>query len=102
VLHADDVVAALYGVHITDSTMDKTEFYSELEELLQMPQGSIRGDLQLNKVSHWDSLALVSFIVLAETKYGVPLKPIQVEKSETVADLIVFIETHQFKRGPAA
>ena len=77
--------------------MDKAAFYFELDQLLELPPGSVQGDQALKRVRHWDSLAVVSFIVLAGTKYGVSLEPNQVGVCETVNDLARCIEDQQKK-----
>ena len=75
--------------------MDKTSFYLELEEMLELPKGTLRGDQMLDKLAEWDSLAVISFIVLADSKYGVILQPKRLETCETVDDLALSIEEHE-------
>ena len=81
--------------------MNKAAFYLELEELLQLPQGTLRGDQLLKKIRYWDSHAAVSFIVLADNKYGVSLQPKRVGACETVDDLALSIEERQKHIGQA-
>ena len=75
--------------------MDRPAFYLALEELLELSQGTIRGDEPLKKVRGWDSFAVVSVIVLADDKYGVRLKPDRVGACETIDDLARSIEESQ-------
>jgi len=75
--------------------MDRSTLYIEIDDLLQLPKGTIRGDQALKKVRHWDSLAVISFIVLANERYGVSLVPNEVGACQTVEDLALTIEKHQ-------
>jgi acyl carrier protein len=75
--------------------MNRTAFYSEIEELLELPKGTVRGDNELSKMPEWDSLAVISFIALADSKYGVILQGKKVEACLTVDDLAASIEEHK-------
>jgi acyl carrier protein len=72
--------------------MDKTAFYLELEELLELPKGALKGTQSLESVDEWDSLAVLSFIALADSKYGVMLQPKKIEGCKVVDDLALLIE----------
>jgi hypothetical protein len=46
--------------------MTREEFLLEMDEILGLRAGTLRGDETLDEVQNWDSTALVGLIVLAE------------------------------------
>ena len=68
--------------------MTRKEFLLEMDEFLGLPAGTLRGDEKLQDLKNWDSTALISLIVLAETGNNVLISPDQVVDCSTVADLL--------------
>jgi acyl carrier protein len=68
--------------------MSKDEFLSQMDEILGLPVGTIRGHEKLEELDNWDSTALVSFIALADTASGVDIPLEQIVNCSTVADLV--------------
>ena len=68
--------------------MTRDEFLLEMDEILGLPAGTLRGDEKLEELKNWDSTALISLIVLAETNNNVHISPDQVVNCSTVADLL--------------
>jgi len=71
-----------------DGTMTKVEFYAALESLLEMKQGSIRGTEALSELAHWDSMAVLAFIALVDSKLHEVASPVALAACRTVADLV--------------
>ena len=90
-----DIPAVYYAAVYCNSDMDKTSLYLELEKLLELPPGSVRGDQSLTQMPEWDSLAVISFIAMVDNKYGVILQGSKVEACTTVDELVHSIEEHQ-------
>ena len=67
--------------------MDKAEFFKEMDELLELPAGTLKGQEQLSDLDAWDSLAVLSFIVLLDEKYGVTAATKQIVACKTMDDL---------------
>lgn len=67
--------------------MDDREFLSQLEEVLGGEPGSLRGDERLAELKGWDSLAVVCFIAMADSSYGVALLPARIAEAKTVPEL---------------
>jgi acyl carrier protein len=78
--------------------MDRNAFYSELDELLELPKGTTRPEQLLDKLPEWDSLAVISLIALADSKYNVSLEPKRIGACKTVQDLALHIEEQEEKR----
>jgi acyl carrier protein len=68
--------------------MTHNEFLSQMDEILGLPAGTVQGHQKLEELENWDSTALVSFIVLAETHSSVSISPDQIVSCSTVADLL--------------
>lgn len=66
----------------------RKEFLMEMDDILGLSAGTLRGDEKLEELENWDSTALISLIVLAETSNNVHISPEQVVGCSTVADLL--------------
>lgn len=72
--------------------MNEQEFIASMEELLEIDPGSISLTTQLDSLQEWDSLAFVSFLAMADSKYGVRITPTELHESKSVADLMKLVE----------
>jgi acyl carrier protein len=68
--------------------MTREEFLLEMDEILGLRAGSLQGDEKLEELKTWDSTALISLIVLAETNNSAQISPEQVVSCSSVADLL--------------
>jgi hypothetical protein len=68
--------------------MTREEFLLEMDEILGLRAGTLRGNEKLEELERWDSTALISLIVLAETNNSAQISPDQVVGCSTVADLL--------------
>ena len=69
-------------------TMTRAEFLLEMDEILGLRAGTLRGDEKLDELQNWDSTSLITLIVLAETANDAQISPDQVVGCSTVADLL--------------
>ena len=76
----------------TPNTMTREEFLLEMDEILGLRAGTLRGDENLDELQNWDSTALVGLIVLAETTNDAHISPDQVVGCTTVADLLLLAQ----------
>ena len=68
--------------------MNRDEFLLEMDEILDLPPGTLRGHERLEELQNWDSTSLITFLALAETSNGVSVSPSQVVTCATVSDLL--------------
>jgi acyl carrier protein len=68
--------------------MTREEFLLEMDEILGLRAGTLRGDEKLDELQNWDSTALITLIVLAETANEAHISPEQVVGCSSVADLL--------------
>jgi acyl carrier protein len=72
--------------------ISREEFLSEMDEILGLRAGTLRGDEKLEELPNWDSTAVIGLIVLAETANDVLISPDQVAGCSTVADLLLLVQ----------
>lgn len=75
--------------------MDRTEFYSHLDDLFDLADGSIAGDSILKELAGWSSLTFVGLIALIDEEYDIAVSPSVILAVETVDDLIDSISGSQ-------
>lgn len=67
--------------------MNKDNFISELAYILETPIDKISMDLQLNNFKAWDSLGMMTFVVIFRDKVEKEIDPTKVAKCLKVSDL---------------
>lgn len=68
--------------------MTTKEFLYALEEIIGADRDSLRGNETLKNLESWDSMATVSFIAMADERFGTLVRPADITTCKTVADLI--------------
>jgi len=68
--------------------MTHNEFLKEIEEILGLHPGTLKGQEKLEDLENWDSTALVSLIAAAESLSDAQITLDQVASCSTVADLL--------------
>ncbi len=70
------------------NSVDRDTFLLEIDEILGLRAGTLRGDEKLEDLQNWDSTALIGVIALAESVAERQISPEQVVHCSTVADLL--------------
>jgi len=68
--------------------MTRQDFLKALDEVLELPSGTLQGSEQLSELERWDSMAMISYIALADEHTGAKLSPRQIVACKTVSDLL--------------
>jgi len=63
----------------------------DIEELLELDANSLKHDTELATLPQWDSLAVVSFLAMADSNYGVSVAPARVRQCKNVGDLAALL-----------
>ncbi|MFZ1072547.1 MAG: acyl carrier protein [Verrucomicrobiia bacterium] len=71
--------------------MDKTEFYQRLAAILDLE--TVKPEDVLKDFESWDSLAVLSVLAMADSKYGVSIKAEEIRSVVTAADLATLVES---------
>ena len=70
--------------------MNKPELYQRLAEILDVEE--VKPESVLKDFDGWDSLAVLSVLAMADSKYGLSLKADEVRSAATAANLADLIE----------
>ena len=68
--------------------MTRQEFLRSMDQLVELPRGTLKGHEKLEDLEQWNSLAMISFIALADTNSRVSVSPTQLMACLTVSDLL--------------
>ena len=68
--------------------MNREGFLERLNELMNLPKGTVQGAELLSTLRGWDSVALMGFIAFLDEDLGVRVTGRQVIQSNSVEDLI--------------
>ena len=74
--------------------MTTHEFYTTLDDILELPMGTIKGSEPLASLPTWDSLAVVSYIATCNGLFGIVLSGDMVKGTKSIADLIALVSSH--------
>ena len=78
---------------MNDSQQQK--LFRELEDLMELDEGSITATTGLAALDEWDSLAIVSTMAMIDEEFDVMLEAQKLSDVASVADLIALIEQSQ-------
>jgi acyl carrier protein len=68
--------------------MSRDEFLRSIDEILELPPGTLKGTEALDELPLWDSTAMISFMTLADSNNGTRLAPRELGACITVGDLL--------------
>jgi len=68
--------------------MTRQEFLTSVDSILELPEGTLTGAERLEDLEQWNSMAMISFVALADENSGVKLSLRQLASCSTVADLL--------------
>ena len=68
--------------------MEDKAILDSIAELLEIDAGSLAAGTELSSLEQWDSLAFVSFIAMADAKYGRKVAPEELRRCKTGGDLV--------------
>lgn len=71
-------------------TIDKTEFFERLAAILDLEE--VKPDDVLKDYEQWDSLAILSVLAMADSKYGITIKPEEIRAAVTAANLADLVD----------
>ena len=71
--------------------MDMQAFYRNMDEVLDVKPGTVKGRDLLDSLDLWDSVAVVWFIGMADEKYGATIPPKRVAECKNIDDLAALI-----------
>ena len=74
--------------------MNRKDFLLALDEMLELDPGTLQGPETLADIDSWDSLAVISFIALADEKFNIVVAGEALAAAKTVDDLLKLVAEH--------
>jgi acyl carrier protein len=68
--------------------MTEREKLALLEDMFEMEEGELSPDMKLKEVEAWDSMMMLSLIVLMNDEFGKKLTGDEIDTFETIGDII--------------
>ena len=72
-------------------TLTNHEKIGLLLEMMELDEGTISADTMLTDIKEWDSMAMLSFIVLMDEEFSKKLSGKQIKEFKTIQDLLDFM-----------
>lgn len=66
-----------------------------MDELMELPPGSLTGSEKLDEMEEWNSISMVGFIALADEHFGFIVSPRNFGSCNTIDDLLNLIKPLQ-------
>jgi acyl carrier protein len=74
--------------------MSRFDFLQQLDGLLNVPAGTLKGPESLASLSGWDSLAIVGFLAMMDKEFVVNVPAKQLGQCREVNDLVLLAGDH--------
>jgi acyl carrier protein len=71
--------------------METQTFLHEIEEVVDVDSGSLSGEETLDEIPNWDSLAFLSFLAMADSRFGLKIDPETLRTAKSVSDLCAIL-----------
>jgi len=68
--------------------MNEKEKLALLEDMMDIDEGSLTADMLLNDVEAWDSMAMLSLVVLMDDEFNKVITADQIRQLHTVRDIL--------------
>ncbi len=72
--------------------MDTREKIKAIEELLELEEGTLEEDTVLDNLEEWDSVSILSLIVLLDEEYNKTITSKDIKEIKTVSDILKLME----------
>ena len=72
--------------------MSEKEKLAMLEDLLELDEGTLKPEMELKDIEEYDSMSMLSLIVMMQDEFQVKLKSADVKGFRTVGDILARME----------
>lgn len=72
--------------------MDLKQKLAALEEIMDVEEGTLKADADLESIEEWDSLSALSYVVFMDEEFGKKMTGEQVRAFKTVQDILDSME----------
>ena len=68
--------------------MDPKTLITEIEELLEVDEGTLSPETELESIPSWDSLAVIGYIALVDREFSIIVDNEKLTSAKTIQDLL--------------
>lgn len=72
--------------------MNTQEKLAALEDVMELDEGTLKPEMELDEIEEWDSLSALSFVVLMGDEFNRKISGQQIRAFQTVQDLLDVME----------
>jgi acyl carrier protein len=72
--------------------MDKEQFIPQLEMVLEIEPGTLRGDQKVRDLEHWDSLKLLEILALADEQLHAEIDANKLAECVTIDEMLKLLD----------
>lgn len=72
--------------------MDAKEMITELEDILDVEEGTLELTTKLSELEEWDSVSKLSVVIFLDEEFGKKATGDDVAKFETVKDIVEYVQ----------
>jgi acyl carrier protein len=72
--------------------MNRKEFIEKIEDIIEVEPGDLTGEEELADLEDWDSLAVMGFIAMVDTNFGMTIEAAKIGECKTVNDLLALVQ----------
>ncbi len=72
--------------------MDLKQKLAALEEIMDVEEGTLKPEMDLESIEEWDSLSALSFVVFMGDEFGKKVSGAQIRAFKTVQDILNVME----------
>lgn len=72
--------------------MTLEEKLAALEEIMELDEGTLKPDMELDDIDEWDSLSALSYVVMMQDEFGRKMRGAEIRAFETVQDILDTME----------
>ena len=72
--------------------MDLKQKLAALEEIMDVEEGTLKPEVDLESIEEWDSLSALSFVVFMGDEFGKKVSGAQIRAFKTVQDILDVME----------
>lgn len=77
--------------------MNTVDFIEKFAEAIETDASNLTVETEFRSLDDWNSLAVLSVIVMLDEEYGIQIENKDFKNLETIADIVDYIEKHQEK-----
>ncbi len=75
--------------------MDNAEKLAALEDIMELDEGTLKPEMELDDIEEWDSLSALSFVVLLGDEFDRKISGREIRAFQTIQDMMNVMEPEE-------